>query len=868
MKKILYFLSMIAVLIAVSVSSYAAEETERIDDRIALVHELGLIQGDNTGNLQLNKFITRAEAATILYRIMYGEDTPEASKQVFDDVRQNDWVAGYAERLYEMKIIEGDGSKFRPDDNVTTAEWYTMLLRLAGYTNYMANIDEYPANVMKTAAETELSKGIDAEADTILTREQVCVILYNLLDIEVIQLEVKGTNVSYRRGGSFMNDIMNIYTGKGVIDGVCGIMLDGTGISDDEISIGGDMYYNSINLGMDKIGMYGEYYYREDDDGTLSLIGFFPKHNSVLELGSEAIIGYEDGAYECYIDNRKKRINTDKGKDVVVNNEAVMNDENMCPFYGKVHMVDNNNDGNYDVIIINDYKNVLCSAVNSSLNIIYCDEKSGRNEINLNDFSDYKIFDSENNEITLDDIGKNTLLMLQYRSDNILYITVCDEVITDTVAKIGSDDFDRIVLTSEENSYTLSPSNNGFAEDVKIGETVTIHLDIFGNIGAISGDITVSGRQYGFIIKPVLDEDMESMSIKLLSQSGKIEMLKCSPKLKIDGQQATRDDLMNKIKYGDVIIYMQDSAGQIVKADTPMDKSSYIHTWDAADGYSIDNTWMRRAKGNLQFKSSQGALRRYTTMELDGQAFVEPSTVIFVVPDSETYTDESDYVVRAGNTINNDTQKKFAVYNDSPDSMTAQVLILYDNVKSLTSASRLMLVDKVNPTVNNDGDETYMVKGLYGGVDTEYTLKSEAESSLDGREIQQGDVLRVTIDGNSISACEILYSADGFGTLNNATYVGQSNYWDATYRYAVGTIEFVKNGKLIFTMDTADARPEFYDASKFSIYVYDKSRPKRDRITVGTADDIRDMTEYPDSYDTVIIGTAMSSGRELVLIKQ
>ena len=169
MKKILYFLSMIAVLIAVSVSSYAAEETERIDDRIALVHELGLIQGDNTGNLQLNKFITRAEAATILYRIMYGEDTPEASKQVFDDVRQNDWVAGYAERLYEMKIIEGDGSKFRPDDNVTTAEWYTMLLRLAGYTNYMANIDEYPANVMKTAAETELSKGIDAEADTILT---------------------------------------------------------------------------------------------------------------------------------------------------------------------------------------------------------------------------------------------------------------------------------------------------------------------------------------------------------------------------------------------------------------------------------------------------------------------------------------------------------------------------------------------------------------------------------------------------------------------------------------------------------------------------------------------------------------------------
>lgn len=859
---------MIAVFSVVSEGSYAAEKTESVDDRITLIHEIGLMNGDDSGDLQLDKFLTRAESVTIMYRIKHGDSIPEASKQVFDDVHQNDWSAGYVEKMYEQGIIEGDGTSFHPNDTVKASEWYIMLLRLAGYSKYIDSKGEYPENVMLTAAETELSKGINAAADTVLTREQASLILYNMLDIEVIDIEIRKGDLSYTRGGSFMNDIMDIYTEKGIIDGICGMRLDGGGISDNDISIGGNVYYNSIDLGMNMLGMYGEYYYHEDDDGTLSLVGFFPKRNNVIELGSEKIISYENGTYKCDIDGRDKNIYTTKSKDVVINGTPVMNDEKMCPFYGNVRMVDNDNDNHYDVIIINDYKNVLCTAVNTTFNVIYCDESSGRTEIDLKTFSDYKVFDSENNEIELGDISKNTLLMLQYRVDNTLYITACDKVIADKIVQISHDEYGRAVLQSEDETYIVAPSNNGFIDDIKIGMNMTAYLDMFGNIGATKGDETVSDRKYGFIIKPVIYDDEESMAIKFLDQNGKIELIECSQKLKIDGQTASRDDLMSKIKYGDVVIYTKNSDGHITKVDTPINKSSYIRSWDGEDEHSIDNTWMCRAKGDLQYKTAQGALRRYTAMDLEGQTFVEPSTIIFVVPDSDSYTEESDYEVRAGNTINNDSQKKYAVYNDAPDSLMAQVLILYDSVNTLSSDSRLMLVDKVVPAVDNNGDESYIIKGLYGGVDTEYILKSELDPSAAGRLIQHGDVLRVTITGNKITSYEVLYATDGVGILNNIMFVGQSSSWDANPRYAVGAVEFAKSGKFIFKMDSNDANPEFYDASTFSVYVYDDSGSKKEQISVGTADDIRDMETYPDSYDTVIVGTAMSNGRELVLIRK
>lgn len=89
----------------------------------------GLMDGKGDNNFKPKDNITRAEFATLLVRLK-GYDIKDAKNEVFTDVKPNAWYYNAVMKAYEEGIIKGKGDIFAPNESITREEMAVMLARL------------------------------------------------------------------------------------------------------------------------------------------------------------------------------------------------------------------------------------------------------------------------------------------------------------------------------------------------------------------------------------------------------------------------------------------------------------------------------------------------------------------------------------------------------------------------------------------------------------------------------------------------------------------------------------------------------------------------------------------------------------------
>lgn len=137
--KIQHILASVLALFLLVCPALAASSFPDVDENAAYVEaaeflcDLGVMEGDDQGNFNPNKCVTRAEMAAILCR-MLGEDITEAKSGIsFTDVPESHWANAYISKAAELGIVEGDGNGvFGPSDAVTYEQAITMVIRAIG----------------------------------------------------------------------------------------------------------------------------------------------------------------------------------------------------------------------------------------------------------------------------------------------------------------------------------------------------------------------------------------------------------------------------------------------------------------------------------------------------------------------------------------------------------------------------------------------------------------------------------------------------------------------------------------------------------------------------------------------------------------
>lgn len=115
MKKTTIFLSLVLALIfsfsSINADTLAIKDIDSSSDyareSILTLAELGIVEGDNLGNYNPTKAISRAEFVALLVRVLELDTENVPAQATFEDVPTNHWAFKYVEAAYKAGIVNG-----------------------------------------------------------------------------------------------------------------------------------------------------------------------------------------------------------------------------------------------------------------------------------------------------------------------------------------------------------------------------------------------------------------------------------------------------------------------------------------------------------------------------------------------------------------------------------------------------------------------------------------------------------------------------------------------------------------------------------------------------------------------------------------
>lgn len=190
-------------------------------EAVTVLKSLGIMQGDEQGNFNPDKTVTRGEMATILCNLAgVGEQAPTDTG--FADTTAAHWASGYVAYAKNAGWINGyDANTFGPDDTVKWEQAIKLVMAVANWGIYADENGGYPTGWVMAAAEEEVTgAGAAGSIGEDCSRAKIAMILYYALDANI----VKQTSFGEKKwevieGETILSKNLNTYKVEGYVDG-------------------------------------------------------------------------------------------------------------------------------------------------------------------------------------------------------------------------------------------------------------------------------------------------------------------------------------------------------------------------------------------------------------------------------------------------------------------------------------------------------------------------------------------------------------------------------------------------------------------------------------------------------------------------
>ena len=258
-KRILSLLLAAVVLLGSTPMAFAASE---VSDSVIeqVVRAAGIMVGDESGNMNLDKTVTRAEYAKMLVAASTYKDKVSgvSNSSPFSDVPYTHWAAGYIKTAVSQGWLSGylDGT-YKPDNTVTLEEAATGVLKLLGYTTEDFS-GSYPYGQIALYESLGLDVNITASQGSSMTRRNMMYLFYNLLNTETKDGEVYAQTLGYTLNDNDEIDYLSI-----VSDTMEGPFVVESGVSSIVSTNGKTVYRNGYASTADAIRRYDVVYYND-----------------------------------------------------------------------------------------------------------------------------------------------------------------------------------------------------------------------------------------------------------------------------------------------------------------------------------------------------------------------------------------------------------------------------------------------------------------------------------------------------------------------------------------------------------------------------------------------------------------------------
>ncbi|MDO5398388.1 MAG: hypothetical protein Q4G33_10710 [bacterium] len=683
-----------------------------------------------------------------------------------EPVKQSDFIKyAYAAVGVDIDNADSMAANFGMDgaSDITVDRAERVIFAVSDYDKVMGAIE---ANIHSSAQKLGLLNGVsNAIPDAVVNMEMASVMLYNMLELSAIKIE----NNSYFFGDkTIMEDKLNVYYEKGVVTSTNQTGLEGySNTSANDVRIDDEVYNVGNTSAQLLFGRYVKFYYKEDKSSGEYVLKWIECDNSrnTIEIiygcditsASRDIIHYDSNTGS----NKSARLESDA--DIIYNGSRSDNVtiDAVRSLTCEVTLIDNDGSGKYDVAIIKDYTYYYVDAFSSSTLIVNDYQSKQTLDLDENNYTSLQIY-KDGIKASVSDIVQGQVLAAAVSEDGSIAAV---EILSGSVSgEITAYNTDSIAIGGVE--YDISPAYAG--DRLKSGRSGTFYFDKLGKVVRCTA-LKAQTSKYGYLMNFYSKTDGNgSFFARMLTADGNVIDIPVNDKISYNNTKSSSGDVMRILNAGgsceQLITYSvngDNSITQIKTADT-----NYI----GVDEENID-------KFTLNYTGT-GRYRK-NNMCFNSKYLIDSTTPIFIVP----YDGERDeYTVKNSSYLTNNYIYNISVY-DIDEFMYGSAIVLKENLiepENLRN-KRPLIVTSVLSGVNEDNEETLIVKGFQNGSSVTYTLANDEindnRGQLAAKDLVKGDVIMFgTNSKDEINTIQLMYRASSkrlsiaSGTSSTDTY--------------------------------------------------------------------------------------------------
>ncbi len=803
-------------------------EYEKIAERLAA---LGLISFEGKSSVSVTEAVKAKEAAEVLFGLV---------------------------NITELTVIDKflNDEKIDPKKTIKQGDLSKILVNIFAYDKVAKTAKNYETECIRYVKMKGLfGNKLYATKNTISRGE-----LYWLLDtLKDYAAVVENAYTLHKNGSligtqfetydeSYLSYYKNIYKGIGIITAGEYAAMEGFGVcSEGEVRIGSVIFDAKGTDAAKHIGEKVEFYYKTEP-GRTKLITYDNGENEIITV-DESEIGSLSSKGMTYYDekDRERKINFETLKTVIYNGKKSSSyDErifNKNTLYGNVTAVDNDDDGNAEVVKIEDTYDLV---VNS-----YADDKIYSKPINpytapvIVDLKDRDVVVKNLNGETVDK-DENLGMLAEWNvvsvacsknddkgiedADPLYTIYLNNKVARGSIKSITSSGGNVIYKMDNGTERIIKKGVN--VGNVRAGDYIIACLNYRGQIVAIR---YVSGMKPGYILGYHFEDGLEQeLQVKILGEDSIVHIYTVGKSINIDSK-TWKKNAATATEFDDInesfVLYQAKENGIITAIDTarPLTANENKDTLRVALAEVTD----------AKYKSS---------LTFDGKAVFEADTPVFCI--AEDGGDEFHYVSTQNLVfVNDDKNLKVSTYNMSEDSLKSDWIVYKFNSANIKarSTSNVVYVDEIITEYDTEKQEVYKVLNVYDSNKLySYRLTEAAAAKADSEVLSRGDAIKVSVDINGcINSISRKLKVNPIGTEPRLTLTADADditnneKWNTENQYLWAQAErFDGTYAKLSSLENPGTDLGMYNISAAGLYLYDK---EEDEIRLATLNEIADI---------------------------
>jgi len=823
----------------------------RFEEAAEVLGALGIMVGDE-GGFRPNDTIIRSEASKIAVYMLGLTNIAGGTTTRFPDVPAGHWASGVINVADTQGMVIGyEDRTFRPDNNITFAEAVTIIVRTLGFEPAAEAAGGFPTGYLVIASQQGLLRGVQGASNEPARRGDVAQLVYNALNANMMTQTGFGTNVTYEVvNRTILESRLDTERGVGQISANSETRITGpASLRVGEVEID-DEIFNVGNTPAENLLGFTVVYYarisRNTDERTLLIVRPEANRNHTISVNSSYIASVtgtigERLTFSYWVnratDRDPRRATIAANATLILNGryEPLANITILHPTSGNVTLLDTTGSGEYDIVFVNQFRNVVVEDVSTTTGRVT--DKYGNPSLVFDTTDTNSRFSiiRDGRLINISDLREwDVLSVTTSRDRELIRAFVSTASVEGTVTETSTvGGVTRFTINGRE--FELAENLLDIDYDIRLQTSGVFFLDIEGRIAAVDTRARV-GEHYVYLVDMGEVGTFERRAqFKIFTATGDTLILNGATRMRLnDNYSLTAEQILSRPELSggmgtirQLVTVEQNARGEltgITTAHNPNATATVMAPTPVRDRFTLNY------HGNLTFTSSNNRL---------GPVRVDANTVVFDIP-AGAGTDTTLFSVRGMNMFSNNSSYDVYIY-DLTEDFIARAIVVTSTTGITAADAPIAVVDRITRTHNPEMAQTDRLHAFQNGQAIDFLAADTNVLRKGAVPLEQGDIIQFRTNARG--------EIDGITVLFDV----RSAYPDAIHR---DTMEIKQVGELTLAFGRVTRRfpgsvnvsinDVIYNFSTNNVHVYEfDSTRTTNRVRVVTAGDIP-IYEAPD----------------------